>query len=1217
MKRLLREYWPIGLLFLISLILCLQNYTPGTILSGWDTLHPEFNFGLNIERAISGVFRPEQGLGAVAAHSQMADLPRIFSLFLAHFILPLSFLRYSYIFLTLVIGPLGMYLLLKNLILKEKKAAFLGALFYLLNLATIQTFNVPFEMFTTLFATLPLIFYFASKYLMEKEKKNRNLLFFAIVILFNAPSAYASTLWYVFFGCFFVYFLLFSLINKAVKRFTLLLITILLINSFWILPNIYFVVNHGIEVQNANINILFSDQAFLKNKEFGNPSDILLLKSFYFDWNIYQGNGNFGDLLLPFITHLKTTPNYVLGYFYGFLFILGLVYMVKSKRKNSTPLLALLLICLFFLINDNPPFSLGFKFLQNNFPLFKEAFRFPDDKILNIFAFSVSILFGFSMLLLNNILQKINKQAGFVLLILIFASLIFYTLPAFSGNLINKYLRINIPQSYFDLFSYLDKQKGTGKVANLPINSQWGWVYYDWQAQKPGFQGAGFLYFGIRQPLLDRDFDRWSPYNESYYREMSYSVYKEDAKLLTNTLKKYDIAYVFLDKNVIDPEHQKTILYQNQIQTLLQRTNLIEERKTFGNTILYKIKKSSEKTKLPLYNVTPQTRTIYADFAYNLFGDYVTDLSKDEAVVYPFRDLINNQSKVNSAILKIDSNTIKITPEKTGLKYLVNGLDNSETIIPANLLINKTAGSLLASVYPQTPVFDSNYSSLPLKVSFTLPGALKNLILAVNNNELFNLTSIPDNTPLAVGKINLKNSDNTFSFYDAAQFKPVENIFAKINPYFSTCDNLNPKNPSITINSNNISLSSKGKSCILLPLSFLLNEKIQNSQEVLVKLQFEYQGNKKLSSCLYNRVNSSCLNYQTWEIKNNLYSSTYSLTLSKINDFALMLYLDSDTQGFSKLNNISFSFTSPLQNFVVAQNFVSNLFAKSESLSFKTMTIIKNTLQDNPDVTKNNKLTNDCGQKGESVRKSIVSLNGKEIIKYDSSLGSFCDHFSYNNLSHSQGYLIEIESKNEKGLPLTVCISNYTSKKCDIYVDLPQNKEFKKDVYLLPSLDTNGLGYDINLENLGIKGSEAVNFLSSIQVTPVPFDLIQEIHSLPALSLLNSKEEMIKIDQLNPFAYYKLQSGNYILNLQSSFEKGFKVYEITCTNKFTCLLKTTFAPVFGKEIKNHLLVNNWSNGWEINTNKSLTVAVIFLPQYLEYLGFILLFLVFISLIIKR
>src|ERR1035437_6146999 len=108
MLNKLRNYWPIISLLLIAFLLCARNYSPGTFLSGWDTLHPEFNFGLAFQRYIIGVFRVEQGLGAVAAHSDMADLPRLVILYIVHFILPLNFLRYFYVFLNVIVGTLGM-----------------------------------------------------------------------------------------------------------------------------------------------------------------------------------------------------------------------------------------------------------------------------------------------------------------------------------------------------------------------------------------------------------------------------------------------------------------------------------------------------------------------------------------------------------------------------------------------------------------------------------------------------------------------------------------------------------------------------------------------------------------------------------------------------------------------------------------------------------------------------------------------------------------------------------------------------------------------------------------------------------------------------------------------------------------------------------------------------------------------------------------------------
>ena len=189
-----------SLLILIIGIICWKNYEPGTILSGWDSLHPEFNFNLALKRVFFGVWREEQGVGALAAHSHMADLPRILLLWISSLVLPVQFLRYFYLFLCLLIGPLGVYFLLKYVFEREKSsfftlvASFLGGAYYLLNLGTLQIFFVPFEMFITQFAFLPWIFFLALKYL--RERKRKTLLIFALISVFASPMAYAATLFY-------------------------------------------------------------------------------------------------------------------------------------------------------------------------------------------------------------------------------------------------------------------------------------------------------------------------------------------------------------------------------------------------------------------------------------------------------------------------------------------------------------------------------------------------------------------------------------------------------------------------------------------------------------------------------------------------------------------------------------------------------------------------------------------------------------------------------------------------------------------------------------------------------------------------------------------------------------------------------------------------------------------------------------------------------------
>lgn len=908
----LKNTLPILLLFLISIILAWKNYIPGTILSGWDNLHPEFNFSLSIKRELFGVFRLNQGLGAVSGHSDMADLPHIFILYFIDFFMNQDFLRYFYIFSNLILGVVGIYFFLYKIVLKNKVGAFLGGLFYLLNLGAMQQFVVPFEMFTTQYAALPWIFLFATDYLLEKNKI-KNLVLFSLVTLLSSPMAFAATLWYLYFFILSFYLIAFTFPNIK-KAFLLILITLFL-NLFWILPNIYFIINHGSYVQESNINQLFSKEAFFYNKEFGNIKDLALLKNFLFDWGVYSGNGHFTKLLTPWIEYLKKPFVEPIGFLFGFMFLSGVIFAIKTKSRVLTACFGPLLVSLFFLINDNPPTSFIYNFLQQKVPLFGEAFRFPQDKALGIFTFCFTIYFAY---LQKTIAEKIKSLK--VLQVVIVSLLLFYfMLPAFKGNFISPYMKVKIPQDYFELFSWFKKQDPNARIATLPIHSPYGWDYYNW-----GYQGAGFIWFGLNQPVLNRDFDRWNPTNEQYYKEMSQAIYSQNKSKLESVLKKYGIQYLLVDKSIIAPDQGagSKVLFLKETESLLENSSFTQQVAHFGNLLVYETDSQTQPVRLIKNppSIAPAS-VFYSDFAYDKYHDYITYVNlKQNEIIYPFRKIIDNQNRIS----------------------------------------------------------------------------------------------------------------------DQAIF----------------------------------SIASKEK-------------------------------------------------------------------------------LKVDTTQKTKTSN-DCSPSSPTQ---------------SES------------------------------------QKSIIKENKDQFLRYLSSGGSFCDHFSYPDLQRNQGYIIAITSRNLKGLPIRLCITNYISKRCDLITYLVSSPNFKEDLFLLPPIDE-GMGFDINLNNFSVKNSPSVNDLKKIAIQPIEYEKLSQLENYPSSS-------------------NHLQSKDVIAYLQS-FDPGWKAYEMKdeklparnawqrdAGGKMKNWLKTAFPFLFGKELKNHVLVNNWANGWFIDSEKlkvkSEKLVVIFWPQYLEYLGFAILF----------
>lgn len=579
-KNLLRFLFP-AILVTISLFLCFKNYSPGTYLLGWDSLHPEFNFPEAFRRVWEGVWRAEQGVGAIAAHSHMADLPRVIFLWLESFILPASFLRYSYIFLCLIIGPLGIYFFLKYVFQKEKEsawthpAAFLGALFYLLNLGTLQNFYVPFEMFPAAFAFTPWLFFAGLKFLREGGKKN--LIFFAVIVILSSPMAYAAALWYATIAGLLIFltsYVLFSPAKKVkIKRLLGLGVVALFLNLYWILPNIYSITNQSGIISNAAVNRLFSQEAFLRNRNYGDFKDILLQKNFLFDWRNFDFVKNqFGDLLRIWTLHLQNPNVIYIGYILVGIAIAGLAMGLIKKEKVSLAFFPTLVFVLFFLININPPTGGIYAYFYDHFGLFREGLRMPFTKFSILYELSASFYFGYFAFVILIARPRFLTFIKYIFLGTAVAGLIYFMLPAFNSWLIGPNVRKSLPDEYLQAFNWFNN-RSDGRTALMPMNTRYGWDYRSW-----GYEGSGFLTYGIAGPLLYRDFDRWSKYNQDFFQEASFALYNDQASF-ENILKKFQVKYILMDESVINPGGIPDII--------LNSSNHIKEVQKFGFLTIY------------------------------------------------------------------------------------------------------------------------------------------------------------------------------------------------------------------------------------------------------------------------------------------------------------------------------------------------------------------------------------------------------------------------------------------------------------------------------------------------------------------------------------------------------------------------------------------------------------------------------------------------------
>lgn len=1196
--------FPLILTF-IAIIICVQNYTSGTFLSGWDTLHPEFDFKLNTLRTLFGVFRPEQGLGAVAAHAHMVELPRIFILFLLDTVFPLSTLRYLYFFICLIVGPIGMYFFLLRVLIKKKLPSFLGALFYLLNLGTYQTFVVPFEMFTTLYATLPFIFWLFAEYLALHKK--RVLIFFSIAVIFTSPAAYASTLWFVFFASLLLFFTPYVLIKRKksgiLKRFIILISIIVVLNLYWLLPNMYFATTSGTQVTSANINKLFSEEAFLKNKEFGTIPDILTLKSFYFDWGIYNNNiHGFEQLTSVFQKHIANPVISVLVLIIASFIILGLLYSAKVARNYFPSFAILLLFCLLFLMNVNQPFTHFFTFFQDHVPLFKEAARFPDNKIFNVYMFLVTVFVSYALLFLLSIFRhkKLRLLANLLLGIGFSTLLIIYMLPVFTGNLIHPTMKVALPQEYFSLFNSL-KEESSGRIANFPVASPWGWVYHNWyQDKRPSFQGAGFLYFGIKQPILERDFDRWNPKNEQYYREITHALYSQNTDEFINVLRKYEVSHLLVDLSVMNPSGDGRNLYHvelTEILTKLEERKVVTKKKAFGNFLfLYTIS-----PKIPLVStinkaqhVTPYDGAYFKDEIYNKYGNYISTMD-NKGLVYPLNNLIHNDLKLRQELLSPQGDSIKVNLPQGN--YTVDDFTYEQTLIPANIIATVSTAdnskNLNVNLYPITPLLDSSPILTSLESSFIYPESIRPTLSV--NNKIVSLSNLQDDSPTAVGSVFLNPTSNQLALFDTTQ-DPETYSLNEIPFSFSYCNNFNNADLNIIARPDSLVLNRQQQeaACITFPLSFIRTP--EDTATTYIRLNFT-SDTTNLTACLTNPFNGKCSENLPFDALSDS-QIQFAINKNQLSSVHLKIAISKGTPQ-QTLQNLKITSIQSSEEFLVDSTFFNSTVPDSFSTVELPRILERNYYQK---ASNDNDTVNDCDGDG-NITKRTVDKDGS--FKYESTQGSYCDHISFPNLPHSLSYLVYVKTKNVTGLPMTLCITNYTSRKCDIYSKLSKFTTPNEDVFLLPSSDPTGTGYDVNLENIGIKGSLGTNHFYEVSFVPIPVSFLSQIRS--GEILVDKYTGTVTNTVLNNPHYIttKVNASPALVTLSYAYNKDFHAYYVKCTTGIRCSISNFIRPLFGNELQ-HVELNSWKNAWI--APKDGNVLILFLPQYLEYVGILLLVL---------
>ena len=565
------------------------NFRFGVRLMGWDGLYPELNIPLNFVRGLTAGWQEYYGAGLVGGHGFAATLPHTFMIGLFSLIIPQYLVRSVFIFLCYYLGGLGMLIGSRKLLgmifghheqdkVRTGLMAYAGlvaSVYYLTNLAAVQTFYVPLEAFTVHFAALPWLTY-GAMLILERVTKKRIAFFFIVSLLSSVQgfipavfAAYAASLLLIT-G---IYALMHRFEKKILRTILIVWTCVVSANFYWLASVGYFALTQSKDYINAYNNITSTPQFVAKSIQYGTLQETALLKSFLWDSNELGG-----AILSPWRDHLAIPGISLIGYLFFALAIIGLVYSLSGLRK---PLAwGLIISFVYFFGNiaiDTAPFSWIIHAIQINSPALAQAFRTTFTKFGIGLSFHYALFIAIGVYIAARLLGKLTNHTVFHIVVPAIAAilLVIYALPLWQGNLVYRKMFVNMPVQYTGLIQYVNSMP-EGKIADFPQDCSEGWYNQLW-----GYFGSGFLWYGVKHPIMARAFDVWNHTNENYFWELSTALRQQDYAAVERVFDKYGIRYVLYDANITHCRSQKGFLSSLDFSAYLKSSGRYIQQKSF------------------------------------------------------------------------------------------------------------------------------------------------------------------------------------------------------------------------------------------------------------------------------------------------------------------------------------------------------------------------------------------------------------------------------------------------------------------------------------------------------------------------------------------------------------------------------------------------------------------------------------------------------------
>lgn len=658
-QRHLLSYLILSVLWLAIVV---TNYTPGTWLIGWDSLLPELDFGINISRTLTPVWQESQGFGLLGGIGHASEITRQLILWLFSWTMPTSALRYFWTLSMVLVGSIGAYHLILTVIkyhfnfTKDARLpALIGALFYIFNPATVQNFYAPLEAFSSFYGFLPWIMLFIVEYFYTYSTKSLLKLF--ALLIFASSAFHVQTMFIVLCMVISIFAAEVAIKKKQRSLFVLvhLAIVVAAATAFWFLPVGYFAASSADATILSKQNQLATSESYLLNQSFGDFFNTITHRGYWLEYtDVIHGQTSY--MFESLREHLYNPLITLIQIVLALVAIAGIIITTFQKKSVLRwSYLGVVILCWGMLSAGSGIFGLIFKAITEGLPLFYQMFRVTFTKWSVVYALFASIGIGVFIYYLKDLSIKIRHSiTALPIAILIAVFSILTVLPIFRGQFFYDQVQLQIPNAYFSLFDYFKQQPEQSRIMMLPAHSFWDWRFHDW-----GYRGSGFIWYGIKQPIIDRNFDVWSRTNETFYTQLSKAILDEDGFALASLLRQYDVSYIVIDESVELPAQSKEGL---RIDVAKDMLSSLQIKEVWSQDFLhvFAVPNNQNFLSAPESYVSAEgdTTMLVENPVFKNQGNYVSANSLlDSSIIYPFASL----TRLTQEDIDIINDTVRYT----------------------------------------------------------------------------------------------------------------------------------------------------------------------------------------------------------------------------------------------------------------------------------------------------------------------------------------------------------------------------------------------------------------------------------------------------------------------------------------------------------------------------------------------------------------------------